>query len=806
MGELAESDSDRFGPKKHAPPGRCGWFWERVYSEDDSALQVLRKRTLCVMGLSMLFPTLAFILVDLFTLDAGSLLHAIGLFIALFGELYSLYLVFGKRHVANSDITVLAVFMGLGVIIIDWSLRGMGKSFWFMMVVCLDALLVVRAPRTTLTWLRNCTVAWLVLSEVESFARFGLWDIAGSPTQANRQTDFCGCDTLPCAQPASRSLGDFTVAAITVVLTYHMTLSFVDKINQEKEKTKRALQVAEDVAEKLAAFDLIAARERLDAACEEGSLSAPFYDVFENLLNNLAGYRPYLPVSLLGGCDERDEADSDVALAAVAPPGLVENQVAIMFTDIRASTRVWALCPDGMKKALKQHDRCLRQCIARRGGYEVKTIGDAFMVAFPALADAVQCGLDIQQSLMDVEWPEALLAVPECAKEPNGLWGGLALRIGVDCGEVEPELNALTQRYDYFGETVNRASRLEAQCAPGAVAGRASLMEEALDELDLPCDATQDARVELKGFDGSVAIRVAMPAGLEGRWGLSHGIWSDMARRSSLRARSSIRSRSSDSDASAASPVSMRSPRVRLESSLVVGVFQEEPMTAAALEMRVPHNGVGRSALAEIVLNAQQCLDATSGTILTTLGTVLAARWSGRGGMAHREAAARFVAMFRHRSVGGGTCPVHIGVATGAAAVFTVGSAQQRFITCLGPCVDYAMRLAKLAEAEKVNTLYTAGEAHPEGGVRSMQAGELRRHPTSLTHEPFSGAPYDVAVYELVVDADCEQGEEAAPAKEAPTSLVSPCGSRGPASPGILHDSERRCCGPRGRVSFCPTP
>ena len=65
-----------------------------------------------------------------------------------------------------------------------------------------------------------------------------------------------------------------------------------------------------------------------------------------------------------------------------APQGLVT----VMFTDIQASSKLWEKAPVSMAEALALHNACVRQVVERFGGFEVKTIGDAFMVAAPSFA------------------------------------------------------------------------------------------------------------------------------------------------------------------------------------------------------------------------------------------------------------------------------------------------------------------------------------------------------------------------------------------------------------------------------------
>ncbi|HLM42641.1 MAG TPA: adenylate/guanylate cyclase domain-containing protein, partial [Myxococcaceae bacterium] len=139
------------------------------------------------------------------------------------------------------------------------------------------------------------------------------------------------------------------------------------------------------------------------------------------------------------------------------------GRVALVFTDIEGSTRLWERCSAGMRAALELHDRILRTRLFEHSGYEVKTQGDSFMVAFTTVRDAVNWCLEVQAELLRAPWPEELLAEREAA-EVRGSWGvvhrGLRVRMGVHVGEPECRIDARTGRADYFGRMVNVAARV----------------------------------------------------------------------------------------------------------------------------------------------------------------------------------------------------------------------------------------------------------------------------------------------------------------------------------------------------------
>jgi adenylate cyclase len=54
----------------------------------------------------------------------------------------------------------------------------------------------------------------------------------------------------------------------------------------------------------------------------------------------------------------------------------------------------------------------MRKLLKKFKGYEVKTEGDAFMVAFATVLAAVSWCMEVQKELLKSDWPAALLAQP----------------------------------------------------------------------------------------------------------------------------------------------------------------------------------------------------------------------------------------------------------------------------------------------------------------------------------------------------------------------------------------------------------
>lgn len=127
----------------------------------------------------------------------------------------------------------------------------------------------------------------------------------------------------------------------------------------------------------------------------------------------------------------------------------------IMFTDIVGSTKLWKNYPNQMKVALQSHENVISKYVKKYGGIVIKTIGDAFMVFFrgnESYKDALECSYKIQYDL-------------DSDKIIVGDDNFISIRIGLCYGKVI-ERNVIFQDKklkDYFGTTVNIASRMESK-------------------------------------------------------------------------------------------------------------------------------------------------------------------------------------------------------------------------------------------------------------------------------------------------------------------------------------------------------
>jgi len=160
----------------------------------------------------------------------------------------------------------------------------------------------------------------------------------------------------------------------------------------------------------------------------------------------------------------------------------------ILFTDLLASTHLYRTIGDSTAfSRVIEHFEVLREAIEAHEGTIVKTIGDAVMAAFH---DPVQ----------------ALEAVEAAARglRERGL-EDLTLKAGVHSGPCI--LVTLNDRLDYFGSTVNIASRLASESRGDDLVMLSDLSEEAGVAEWMTGRRTEDFQTRPRGFDQPLSLR-----------------------------------------------------------------------------------------------------------------------------------------------------------------------------------------------------------------------------------------------------------------------------------------------------------
>lgn len=131
---------------------------------------------------------------------------------------------------------------------------------------------------------------------------------------------------------------------------------------------------------------------------------------------------------------------------ATAPDGTVT----VLFSDIEGSTELNERLGDvRWLELLRAHHAIVREQVHQHGGFEVKSQGDGFMIAFPSARRGVQCARAIQDAI-----DERLGDHPD---------GPIRLRIGLHTGE------AIREEADFYGKNVVFAARIADEARGGEI-------------------------------------------------------------------------------------------------------------------------------------------------------------------------------------------------------------------------------------------------------------------------------------------------------------------------------------------------
>ena len=545
---------------------------------------------------------------------------------------------------------------------------GLAMRSWPFMVIIVDLLLVLRAPRHIARYTVSVVVLWLMFTAAEQQFRFGLFDLPGMSAH-----DVCACEKPPCAD--NTAFAGACLFAAVFVCDFYFTRRFADDVMKEQARVETSIATALHVAECLSLFDLKGAEDLL--LQEREKLPEGMTNALHVLLHNLRCYKPYLPAGLVEHLHPTQGETTDVP-----PPGVDSGEACIVFTDIVGSTALWEKAPS-MSDALKVHNVVMRDACRRHGGYEVKTIGDAFMVAFETAEAGVRFGLDVQEQLYVAAWPRDILRLPECAKA--GPWCGLTVRIGAHAGPVSLEVNPLSGRADYFGPTVNQAARTETAAPQGVVAVCEYLFESLGGGLRGHI-TSRIGSVAFKGISETVPlVAVYAPALVERKLGRARQVGHVVTRAKSL------------------DPPSLWRQHVGSATvcSLEVSAPQEAAMGYHA-EVSIGSEGdVWNEQLKGVLTSTLRC----GGEVISLSGRSVLAGWNVTTRCTrHLE---NFMMLAKLVAQMPSAQRPSIGASSGSVVVGTFGNERHRFVNVVGECVDMSKYLAELARLQAHSFLYS---------------------------------------------------------------------------------------------------
>ncbi|MDK1386251.1 adenylate/guanylate cyclase domain-containing protein [Sinorhizobium sp. 8-89] len=139
------------------------------------------------------------------------------------------------------------------------------------------------------------------------------------------------------------------------------------------------------------------------------------------------------------------------------------TSLTFLFTDLRGSTELYERVGDlAAFDLVKTHFSVLNEIVAAEAGAVVKTIGDAVMATFPTPDRAVAAAMRMRDAMRELN-------------EERGS-EDLLLKIGIHEGPCIAV--SLNERQDYFGQTVNIASRVQHLATSREIFATGSVIED----------------------------------------------------------------------------------------------------------------------------------------------------------------------------------------------------------------------------------------------------------------------------------------------------------------------------------------
>jgi class 3 adenylate cyclase len=173
--------------------------------------------------------------------------------------------------------------------------------------------------------------------------------------------------------------------------------------------------------------------------------------------------------------------------------GFGVKDITFLFTDLKSSTQLYQQIGDLNAYALvREHYGVLNKAILNHHGAIVKTIGDAIMATFNQPEEAVGAGLEMLEGLRSLN--------------QTSHYGNLILKVGIHRGAAISV--TLNERIDYFGQTVNIASRVQNSAGGDEIYLTEGIYNDpaVLEQLQKNGCATEPVLLQLKGIDEQMKI------------------------------------------------------------------------------------------------------------------------------------------------------------------------------------------------------------------------------------------------------------------------------------------------------------
>eukprot|EP01064_Diplonema_japonicum_P010012 TRINITY_DN17389_c0_g1_i1.p1 TRINITY_DN17389_c0_g1~~TRINITY_DN17389_c0_g1_i1.p1 ORF type:complete len:763 (+),score=126.51 TRINITY_DN17389_c0_g1_i1:24-2291(+) len=577
------------------------------------------------------------------------------------------------RPITKQGICFMSCCYGLSVIALDTTFSGMNGFSALPLFLVLIALHLVVDQRPSRILLMEL-VLWIVITAIQDTVDFGLY--RGMP---------CGVRS---------PLESIIRACIDLSGYLAVCYASTGAVHAVKVKEASRRQSVRDVVTALSSYDLNQAALVLSSP----TFPEDLHNCLLGLLGNMEEYEAYLPEALFTA--ENGNSPHSRSPRNRTPPGRREGQATIVFTDIVGSTQMWESTPEAMKKALKKHNEIIRLQQAKYGGYEVKTIGDAFMVAYDCVYGAMGFGIDVQKMFSLAVWSGDLLSP-------------LTVRIGIYEGPVEVEYSFVTGRYDYIGRSVNKAARIEACCMDGCVA--------------VPSDLIPDLQSDV-ATASLIKEATILPMGfimLKGVGNMHISLVAPQERNLSEKdVKFHLESKKNTGKTEAEDNKDVR----RVDNKPLKGVgkeasFNEVPSaTIGNILMCVPAAFNNATVINSCLQVVTQLLARCGAYVASFQGMQIIAGWNtNRKCIAHLEHAFRFVALITSSVIE--NTAISVGIACGKVCVGNFTGSAHAFISIFGSPVTVS---GYLSEAAMILETYSLHAAVPGSSCSAMHAPSMR--------------------------------------------------------------------------------
>ena len=172
-------------------------------------------------------------------------------------------------------------------------------------------------------------------------------------------------------------------------------------------------------------------------------------------------------------------------LSEIAAHAAPDGTVTILFSDLENSSALFDKLGDlRAQRILDAHNAIIRETVALHKGFEVKSMGDGFMIAFSSARRALLCAIAIQRAFAVYR--------EQHSEQP------IHVRIGLHVGET------INESDDFFGKAVILAARIAGLARGGEILVSSTLcsLTESAGDLRF-ADAGE---VQLKGLSGTYRL------------------------------------------------------------------------------------------------------------------------------------------------------------------------------------------------------------------------------------------------------------------------------------------------------------